>query len=167
MHKLNDTQHTTQQFIKNHKYYLINPLSLSFSASTTDLIMNIFRLAGDMMHVVSIILLIVRLMATKNAVGISIKTQELYLVVFVCRYLDLLTSFYSMYNSVMKVMYISSTAYVIFMVYKTEPFKTEYDRTQDSFLHWQFAVAPCAVLALITVLIQGFDFMEVSESLSQ
>ena len=114
-----------------------------------------------MMHVVSIILLIVRLMATKNAVGISIKTQELYLVVFVCRYLDLFTSFYSMYNSVMKVMYISSTAYVIFMVYKTEPFKTEYDRTQDSFLHWQFAVAPCAVLALITVLIQGFDFMEV------
>ena len=124
--------------------------------------MNIFRLAGDMMHVVSIILLIVRLMATKNAVGISMKTQELYLVVFVCRYLDLFTSFYSVYNSTMKILYISSTAYIIYMVYKTEPYKSGYDRTQDSFLHWKLAVAPCAVLALITVLIQGFDFMEVS-----
>jgi ER lumen protein retaining receptor len=123
--------------------------------------MNIFRLAGDMMHVVSIVLLILRLTASKNAVGISIKTQQLYLLVFVTRYLDLLTSFYSLYNSIMKVLYISATAYVIFMVYKTEPFRTEYDRSQDSFLHWQFAVAPCAVLALVTVLIQGFDFMEV------
>ena len=114
-----------------------------------------------MMHVVSIVLLILRLTASKNAVGISIKTQQLYLLVFVTRYLDLLTSFYSLYNSIMKVLYISATAYVIFMVYKTEPFRTEYDRSQDSFLHWQFAVAPCAVLALVTVLIQGFDFMEV------
>jgi ER lumen protein retaining receptor len=122
--------------------------------------MNIFRLAGDMMHVISIFLLIVRLMATKNAVGISIKTQELYLIVFVCRYLDLFTSFYSVYNTVMKIMYITATAYVIYMVYRTEPFKTEYDKTQDSFLHWKFAVAPCAVFAVITIYFQGYDFME-------
>lgn len=123
--------------------------------------MNIFRFAGDMCHVLSIVVLLLRLRVTKNAIGISVKTQELYLIVFVTRYLDLFTSYYSLYNSVMKVIYISATAYIIYMVRGTEPFKTNYDSAQDSFLHWQFAVAPCAVLALITNIYQGFDFIEV------
>ena len=37
--------------------------------------------------------------------GISVKTQELYLLVFVCRYLDLFEN-YSTYNTIFKVMYI-------------------------------------------------------------
>ena len=99
--------------------------------------MNVFRLAGDMSHVVSIFLLILKLIATKNAQGtvrlfnaalatffttclnlqhflrlsttglnllffyssgISLKTQELFLLVFVTRYLDLFTTYYSAYN---------------------------------------------------------------------
>mmetsp|Transcript_20360 Transcript_20360/g.34086 ORF Transcript_20360/g.34086 Transcript_20360/m.34086 type:complete len:221 (-) Transcript_20360:258-920(-) len=122
--------------------------------------MNMFRLAGDMAHVLSIVVLILRLRVTKNALGISIKTQELYLVVFVTRYLDLFTTYYSLYNSIMKVVYIASTALIIYMVRGTEPFKTNYDNAQDSFLHWKFAVAPCVVLALVTNIIQGFDIME-------
>ena len=39
--------------------------------------------------VVSIVVLALRLNATKSAVGISLKTQELYLIVFVARYADL------------------------------------------------------------------------------
>jgi ER lumen protein retaining receptor len=123
--------------------------------------MNIFRLAGDMFHVVSILLLLLRLRVAKNAVGISMKTQEMYLIVFVARYLDLFTTFYSVYNSVMKVLYITTTAYILYMVRATEPFKTNYDAVQDSFLHWRFAVAPCAVVAVLTSLYQGFDLLEV------
>lgn len=78
--------------------------------------MNIFRLLGDMAHVLSILVLLLRLKATKNAIGISIKTQELYLVVFATRYLDLFTTFYSLYNSLMKILYISATSYIIYMV---------------------------------------------------
>ena len=122
--------------------------------------MNIFRLAGDMTHVCSILLLLLRLQATRNALGISIKTQELYLVVFVTRYLDLFTTYYSLYNSLMKILYISITAYIVYMVRKTEPFKNSYERTHDSFLHWQFAVAPCAVLAFFTNIYTGFSFIE-------
>ena len=120
--------------------------------------MNIFRFCGDMFHVLSIVVLIIRLKFTKNAIGVSIKTQELYLVVFVARYLDLFTTYYSVYNSMMKVLYISSTAYIIYMVRETEPYKTNYDRNQDSFFHWQFAVAPCAVLGVVTAFIMGFEF---------
>jgi ER lumen protein retaining receptor len=123
--------------------------------------MNLFRLAGDMCHVLSIVVLLLRLKATKNAIGISLKTQELYLLVFVCRYLDLFTTFYSVYNSVMKIVYISVTAYIIYMIRAVEPYKTNYDKVQDSFLHWQFAAAPCAVLGVITNIVQGFNFMEV------
>ena len=126
--------------------------------------MNAFRLAGDMSHVISIFLLIIRLSVTKNAVGISIKTQELYLLVFLTRYLDLFTTFYSFYNSIMKVLYIFSTAYVIYMVYGTEPFKTNYEKSHDSFLHWYFAVIPCILLAIVTIVLQGFDLLEVSLS---
>lgn len=124
--------------------------------------MNIFRLIGDMSHVLSIVVLLLRLRVTKNAAGISIKTQELYFIVFVTRYLDLFTTYYSLYNSVMKVLYIASTGYIIYMVRKTEPFKSTYDQAHDSFLHLKFAVAPCAVIALITNLITGFDLTEVS-----
>lgn len=114
-----------------------------------------------MSHILSILVLLLRLRVTKNATGISIKTQELYLVVFITRYLDLFTTFYSLYNTIMKILYISITAYIIFMVRRTEPFKTGFDKAQDSFLHWQFAVAPCAVLAIVSNLIQGFNIMEV------
>ena len=128
--------------------------------------MNLFRLVGDMCHVVSILVLLLRLRVTKNAIGISIKTQELYLLVFLTRYLDLFTTYYSLYNTVMKILYISATAYIVYMVRYTEPFKTNYDKNQDSFLHWQFAVAPCAVLAVITSYFYGHSTaVEVSKLL--
>jgi len=126
--------------------------------------MNIFRLCGDMSHVFSIIVLILRLRVAKNASGISVRTHELFLVVFVTRYLDLFTTYYSLYNSCMKVLYICTTAAIIYMIRFSEPICSTYDKAQDTFLHWKFAVAPCAVIALITHLIGSgfsrFDFME-------
>jgi ER lumen protein retaining receptor len=112
--------------------------------------MNIFRFIGDMAHVASIVVLLLRIQAMKNARGISIKTQELYFIVFAARYLDLFTHFYSLYNSSMKVLYLSSTAYIIYIVRKTDPYKSDYDDAQDSFKHIHFGVAPCAVLGLLT-----------------
>lgn len=117
--------------------------------------MNIFRLAGDMCHVFSIIILLLRLRVVKNAQGISCRTHELFLLVFVTRYLDLFTKFYSLYNSCMKVLYIATTASVINTIRFREPVASTYDRTQDSFLHWKFAVLPCAIVAVITHFIQS------------
>lgn len=115
--------------------------------------MNVFRLAGDMSHVFSIIILLLRLRVVKNASGISCRTHELYLIVFVTRYLDLFTTFYSVYNSCMKVLYVVSTAAIIYTIKYKEPIASTYDKAQDSFLHYRFAVLPCAIVALITHLI--------------
>ena len=117
--------------------------------------MNIFRLAGDMSHVVSIMVLILRLRVNKNATGISLKTQELFLLVFITRYLDLFTTFYSVYNSFMKIAYIASTTFIIYMIRFKEPYRSKYDKTQDAFLHVKFAIAPCAALACIGCLFKG------------
>lgn len=123
--------------------------------------MNVFRLAGDLSHVASIFILLLRLVSTRQATGISLKTQELFLLVFVTRYLDLFTTFYSLYNSLMKVLYISSTAYIVHMIRFQEPWKSKYDSSQDAFLHLKFAVLPCFCLAVLTMLVQySFDFIE-------
>mmetsp|Transcript_3414 Transcript_3414/g.3816 ORF Transcript_3414/g.3816 Transcript_3414/m.3816 type:complete len:228 (+) Transcript_3414:75-758(+) len=126
--------------------------------------MNIFRLAGDMSHVFSIIVLLLRLRVAKNAQGVSVRTHELFLVVFVTRYLDLFTTYYSLYNSIMKILYIGSTASIVYTIKFQEPIKSTYDVMKDTFLHWKFAVAPCVVVATITHLVGSgladFDLME-------
>jgi ER lumen protein retaining receptor len=89
------------------------------------------------------------------------------------RYLDLFTTFYSIYNSVMKVVYIATTASIIYTIKYQEPIKSTYDKSQDTFLHWKYAVAPCAVLGIITHLIGssraaggGFDLIELLWTIS-
>ena len=101
--------------------------------------MNLFRLAGDMTHLMSILVVLLKIRATKSCrgarggpafaplrlpgtpnaplsipdvrsgasrgppappmappAGVSLKTQELYALVFVCRYLDLFYSYISL-----------------------------------------------------------------------
>lgn len=59
--------------------------------------------------------------------------------------------FRSMYNSVMKVTYLLASAAVVYMLRAVEPYKSSYkaDAKHDTFLHWYYAVGPCAVLALL------------------
>ena len=51
------------------------------------------------------------------AKGISFKTQALYVAVFCTRYLDLLTfEFVSVYNVVMKLFFIASSVYILYLM---------------------------------------------------
>jgi len=83
--------------------------------------MNIFRLLGDFSHLVAIIILLLKIWKTRSCAGVSGKSVLLYAVVFTCRYLDLFTHFISLYNSVMKIIYLESVAILpqLFMVSKT------------------------------------------------
>lgn len=122
--------------------------------------LNIFRFSGDMCHLISIFLLLLKLRASKTAAGISLKTQELFLAVFICRYIDLFTTFYNVYNTVFKVMYISLTSLIVYTLRKQKPICFTYDASQDTFLHVKYAAIPCAVLALLTSVWQGFTVPE-------
>lgn len=63
--------------------------------------------------------------------GISFKTQCLYLAVFCMRYLDLFLHFVSLYNTAMKVFFIGSSAYIVYLM-RTK-FKQSYDPQLDTF----------------------------------
>ena len=130
--------------------------------------MNPFRASADFLN---FFVFIWRLRISNSAIGLSIKTQELHLFVFLTRYIDLSREYNSLYISVMKMLYITLTAFIICMVKGTEPYNSTIDMEQDSFRHYQFAVAPCMVLAVVTNFIQDFiegffedfDVMGVSE----
>jgi len=123
--------------------------------------MNLYRLCGDLSHAASILILLMRLHKSKSAVGISLKTQELFLIVFLARYLDLFTTFISWYNTVMKVLYITSTATIVYWIRFKPTYKATYDESQDSFYHIQFAVLPSLLIGFVLSMFgHGFDFME-------
>ncbi|KAH7651434.1 ER lumen protein retaining receptor protein [Dioscorea alata] len=110
--------------------------------------MNIFRLAGDTTHLISVLILLLKIYSTKSCSGISLKTQELYVMVFVARYLDLFTDFISLYNSVMKVVFITSSIAIVWCMRRHPLVRRSYDKDQDTFRHY-FLVAASFVLALI------------------
>lgn len=85
-------------------------------------LMNIFRFIADSLHLLSFIILISKIRNTRNCLGLSYKTQEIYLVVFIARYWDLFLYFISLYNSTMKILYISSTIFIIFLIKFKKPY---------------------------------------------
>ncbi|CAN1131115.1 ER lumen protein-retaining receptor B [Linum perenne] len=120
--------------------------------------MNIFRLAGDMTHLASILVLLLKIHTIKSCAGVSLKTQELYALVFVARYLDMFTSFISIYNTLMKLIFLASTFSIIWYMKSHKLVRRSYDKDQDTFRHW-FLVLPCLILALF--IHEKFTFLEV------
>ncbi|CAG5124861.1 unnamed protein product [Candidula unifasciata] len=107
--------------------------------------MNIFRLLGDMSHLLAIVLLLLKMWKTRSCAGISGRSQVLFALVFLTRYLDLFSTFVSLYNSVMKVFFISSSLFTVYLIYLK--FRATYDSSHDTF-RVEFLVIPVAVLAL-------------------
>ncbi|KAF8870363.1 ER lumen protein retaining receptor-domain-containing protein [Infundibulicybe gibba] len=123
--------------------------------------MNLFRLLGDLSHLASVLILLHKIQTTRSCRGISFKTQALYAAVFVTRYLDLFYRFVSFYNSVMKLFFIASTCYTLYvMKYRYRP---THDPSIDTF-KIEYLVGPCAILALIFN--YHFTFYEVLWSFS-
>ncbi|XP_006654688.1 ER lumen protein-retaining receptor A [Oryza brachyantha] len=120
--------------------------------------MNAFRFLGDMTHLFSVLVLLLKIYATKSCSGVSRKTQELYMVVFVARYMDLFTDYISLYNSVMKVVFITSSAAIVWCMRRHPQVRRTYDRDQDTFRH-VVLVAASFVLALIFN--ERFTFREI------
>ncbi|XP_078440928.1 ER lumen protein-retaining receptor [Wolffia australiana] len=125
--------------------------------------MNIFRLAGDMTHLLSIIILLLKIHTIKSCAGISLKTQELYAIVFATRYLDMFTNFISLYNTGMKLVFLASSFSIVWYMRQHKIVRRSYDKDQDTFRHL-FLVLPCLLLAL--VINERFTVTEVMWSFS-
>jgi ER lumen protein retaining receptor len=107
--------------------------------------MNIFRLLGDLSHVLAIALLLAKIWKTRSAAGISGKSQLLFAIVYMSRYLDIFTTFISAYNTVMKLMFITASCTTVYLIYFH--FRATYDGNHDTFSIY-YLLTPSALLAL-------------------
>jgi ER lumen protein retaining receptor len=118
--------------------------------------MNIFRLIGDLSHLVAIILLLWKIWKTRSCAGISGKSQILFALVFTTRYLDLVTNFVSVYNTCMKVFFLAASYGTIYLMLLK--FKATYNSNHDTF-RIEFILVPTFLAAL--VINHSFDMMEI------
>ena len=84
----------------------------------------------------------------------------MFLFVYSTRYLDLFSTFVSLYNSTMKVIFIASSCATVYLIYAK--FKATYDRNHDTF-RMEFLVLPVIGLALLVN--HEFSFLEVSSDM--
>ncbi|KAI4895616.1 hypothetical protein NFI96_017038 [Prochilodus magdalenae] len=78
--------------------------------------------------------------------GISGKSQVLFALVFTTRYLDLFSNFISIYNTVMKVVFLGLAYATVYLIYMR--FRNSYDSENDSF-RVEFLLVPVAGLSFL------------------
>eukprot|EP00039_Didymoeca_costata_P018363 m.333159 g.333159 ORF g.333159 m.333159 type:complete len:216 (+) comp17084_c0_seq1:116-763(+) len=120
--------------------------------------MNIFRLCGDLSHVIAIILLLAKIWKTRSAAGISGKSQVLFTIVYITRYLDVFFTFISWYNTFMKFMFVGTSCTTVYLIF--QKFQATYDRNHDTF-RIELVLGPCFLLSLIPGFHYAFTILEV------
>lgn len=105
---------------------------------------NFFTVMGDLLQVLSILILLKRMITSRSSAGLSGKTQFLYLIVFVTRYWHIFLLNLSVYHLVMKYIFIVSYATTTFLIYKV--LSPSYDHVNDSYATQPFILI-CVILA--------------------
>ncbi len=123
--------------------------------------LNIFRAAGDLSHLVSIFILINSIQKSRSIAGISLRTQILYSVVFITRYIDLTFRYVSLYNTLMKMFFIGSSIYIVYLMLFR--FKNSETQKIDNF-KIEYLIGGSFLLSLIFN--YGFQFTEILWSFS-
>ncbi|XP_041033446.1 ER lumen protein-retaining receptor 3 [Cetorhinus maximus] len=108
--------------------------------------MNVFRLSGDVSHLLAILILLGKMWKTKSCAGISGKSQLLFALVFTTRYLDLFTSFISVYNTTMKIIFLLCAYVTVYLIYMK--YSSTFDRENDTF-RVEFILVPVAGLSFL------------------
>jgi len=90
--------------------------------------------------------LLIKIWHSRSCSGLSGKAQVLFSIVFLTRYLDLLTTYVSLYNSIMKVVFIVLSLTTVFLIYFK--FRSTYEGEQDA-LRIEFILVPVAILAVL------------------
>ncbi|XP_029446086.1 ER lumen protein-retaining receptor 3 [Rhinatrema bivittatum] len=108
--------------------------------------MNVFRILGDVSHLLAMLILMAKMWKTKSCAGISGKSQLLFALVFSTRYLDLFTILISIYNTVMKVIYLLCSYFTIYLIYGK--FRNTYNSENDTF-RLEFLLIPVVGLSFL------------------
>lgn len=101
-----------------------------------------------MLHVISFCIILLRMMQLKTCAGLSKKTQILYAVVFTCRYLDLFTNFYSLYNTVLKCLFLGCTYFILYLMIADPQISATYDVDNKDTFKIEYLIVPTAILGI-------------------
>ncbi|KAI0158267.1 ER lumen protein retaining receptor-domain-containing protein [Xylariaceae sp. FL1272] len=104
---------------------------------------NIFRILGDVSHLLSKCILIYAIHRNRSAEGVSMITQGLYAIVFVSRYTDLFSETHG-WNIFFKVFYLLSSFYIIAVM------RWLFPRTREKEVAWKLGGAALALSLLIS-----------------
>lgn len=104
-----------------------------------ELVELLLRVCADALHLLSLLVLIVKMKRTRSCSGISLRSQILYLSVYLLRYVDMIyfilypkilfSSPRMIYNGIMKIVFIALQSHVIFKM--TQHFFYSYDSEFD------------------------------------
>ncbi|OHS95770.1 ER lumen protein retaining receptor [Tritrichomonas foetus] len=114
---------------------------------------NIFRYMADFSHLISILLLLFKMIHQKSCSGISLKTQIIYFIVFVCRYYDGIL-YPPLYNIFFKFFYIITS--MLFIILMKTKLRKKYNAKHDSFNIYIILVV-CFPIAFFTSKTRDID----------
>mgnify|MGYP001807461200 CR=1 FL=1 len=101
---------------------------------------------GGIFHVLARSLLLWKLLWDKNCRGVSLITQEMYLIIYIFRYLDLLYLYTGLTSSIVKVLHLI-VALAIVLLMRYSPASSSYDADLDTFPRLGL-ILPCVVLSI-------------------
>jgi len=108
--------------------------------------MNVFRIVGDSAHVLAIFILFAKFFSKSSSSGISGRSQFLFALTYIFRYLDVLTNWVSYYNTVMKVFFVLTTTVSMLIVIWI--LRRDYEKKYDTF--WvELLIVPVTFLAFL------------------
>jgi len=123
---------------------------------------NVFRYSGDFLHLIGCIVFILTCLRNKAVTGFSEKTQRIYLLIYVTRYLDLFTNWrhQTSYLIAFKIMFIALSTISVAMFYR---YRSSYERPKDTCS--LFLILICG-LVLMVLLSKRPSFLEYMRTFS-
>ena len=109
--------------------------------------MDDFKYLADLMHLLAFVILIWNMISKANCRGISYRTQELFLVIFLVRYSDMLIFPQRTWNMLLKFAFIILTAWSMYLIKYQKPISVTYDALMDTFPHRTFLIPACLVVS--------------------
>eukprot|EP01064_Diplonema_japonicum_P023794 TRINITY_DN3421_c0_g2_i1.p1 TRINITY_DN3421_c0_g2~~TRINITY_DN3421_c0_g2_i1.p1 ORF type:complete len:254 (+),score=49.40 TRINITY_DN3421_c0_g2_i1:62-763(+) len=109
---------------------------------------NLFRLTGDILHLISVLIVLQKMLKMRSCTGLSLKSQLAYAIVFTTRYIPSFSFDSTLYVIFMKLFFLLSSWYIVFLIRTRNPWKATYDERLDSF-KMRYLIVPCVILAFI------------------
>lgn len=113
--------------------------------------MNLFSFIGDSFHLLSSFILLHTINSSHSVYGISFKTQALYCMVFLTRYIDIFFNYVSLYIFLMKLFFLGSSSYIVYiMITKYLALKFNNGQPNPDSFKVEYLILGSFVMALLT-----------------